>query len=88
MITMYKYQFEFAKEVTIEMPDGPTMLSVQLQNGVPSMWAMVNTDNAPKSYKLACYWTGEEITNADQLRFIGTVQAADNLVWHIFEQYI
>lgn len=85
---MYKYQFEFAKEVDIEIPDGPTMLSVQLQNGVPCMWAMVNTENKPKVYKLACYWTGEEITNADQLRFIDTVQAADNLVWHVFEQYV
>lgn len=88
MFTMYKYPFKFEREVTIAMPSGPTMLSAQMQKDTPCLWAMVHSENELKEYKLACYWTGEEIKDADKLRFIATIQAADDLVWHVFEKYV
>jgi hypothetical protein len=88
MITVYKYQFEFAEEITIELPASSYILSIQMQDGKPSLWARVDTDNEVVPYKFECYWTGQAIVDVEKLGFIATVQANEGLVWHVFQRYI
>lgn len=85
MITIHKYQFQIADKVTIQMPQGARVISVQLQNGVPTMWAMVVTDMKMISHEFRVYGTGHELdTFAIQGKHLGTIQQ-NGLVWHIFE---
>lgn len=89
MITIYKYQFEFAPEFELEMPENAKVLDVQMQHinddeRKPTMWAMVDTDKPMVKRKFKAYWTGDELSWIDLIRtHIATVQ--DVYVWHIFE---
>jgi hypothetical protein len=64
------------------------VLSVQTQNGTPSLWALVD-DAAPivnRTFKT--YGTGNAMPDADSVgQFLGTYQVHDGLlVFHVFEQ--
>lgn len=85
MITIHKYQFQIADKVIVQMPKGAKVLSVQLQNGVPTIWARVVTDMENESREFRVYGTGHEIdTFAIQGTHLATIQH-HGLVWHIFE---
>jgi hypothetical protein len=85
MITIHKYQFPIADDVAIKMPERARVLSVQVQNGIPTLWAMVETDWKKEERKFKVYGTGHELNGLDLFRtHIGTIQL-NGLVWHIFE---
>jgi hypothetical protein len=85
MITIYKYQFRIADKTIVVMPQGAKILSVQIQNGVPTIWAMVVTEMKTEERVLKCYGTGHEIdTFAIQGKHLATLQV-NGFVWHIFE---
>jgi hypothetical protein len=42
MLRIYKYQLETTGVQEIEMPQGAIILSLQTQNEVPCIWALVN----------------------------------------------
>lgn len=58
-------------------------LTVQMQNGQPCVWAIVDPDREPKKYKVTILGTGWECRRIDASRYIGTVQD-DMYVWHCF----
>jgi hypothetical protein len=85
MVTIHKYQFTIADDVVIEMPEGARVLSVQVQNGIPTLWAMVETDWKKEKRKFRVYGTGHALNGLDFMRtHIGTIQL-NGFVWHIFE---
>ncbi len=69
----------------VPMPAGAEVLSMQLQNDVPVMWALVD-DQAPTVIRtFAMYGTGHPV-HAGHGRFIGTFQTlGGRLVFHLFE---
>ena len=71
----------------ISMPRGAEILTVQVQHGVPTIWALVDTD-APKVNRLVrVYGTGWDLPkHVLGERYIGTWQQDDGLVWHLFEE--
>lgn len=85
MITIHKYQFEIADSVVIEMPEGANVLSVQVQDGEPMMWAVVETTYCLKKKAFRIYGTGHKLDFfATEGKYIGTIQH-NGFVWHIFE---
>lgn len=85
MITIYKYQFEIAGRVEIEMPAGANVLSIQLQDDKPTVWAMVETTYSLERRVFRIYGTGHKLDMfATEGRYLGTIQL-EGLVWHIFE---
>lgn len=89
MITIYKYQFEFAPEFEIEMPENAKVLDVQMHHinddeRRPTMWALVDTEKPMVKRKFRAFWTGEKLSGIYLTwTHIATVQ--DVYVWHIFE---
>jgi hypothetical protein len=85
MITIFKYQFLIADQVIISMPEGAKVLSVQVQNNTPTIWAMVVTESKPQNRQFRVYGTGNELdTFAINGKHLGTIQQ-NGFVWHIFE---
>jgi hypothetical protein len=84
MITIHKYQFKIADRIEIEMPIHSDILSIQLQNGIPTMWAKVDTSLQRVKRIFVVFGTGHEINSLFDYRHIGTIQL-DGFVWHIFE---
>lgn len=84
MKTIFKYPVELTDYFQIQMPDCAEVLSVQVQNGRPYIWALVEMDYAPRNYNFRLAGTGHPIEE-DNLKFIGTFQiASGTLVFHLF----
>lgn len=84
MLTIYKYQFVIADKVIIKMPEGAKILSADIQNNTPTIWALVRTDGPVIERAFTIYGTGEEMNEWLLGEHIGTIQV-NGFVWHIFE---
>lgn len=82
---IFKYPFEVTDYQTITMPKEAEILCVQVQNGVPCIWALVDTLSMPVDRYFSVYGTGHPVYN-DASEYIGTFQINDgSLVFHLFE---
>ena len=87
MNTIYKYRLSVQDRQEICIPSGASLLSVQMQNGTPCLWALVNTGNPLEEVVIRMYGTGHEVTNPGTLEFIGTFQYVEyGLVYHVFKE--
>ena len=85
MRTIYKYPLEGTDEQIVLMPRGAEILCVQVQNGIPCLWADISTENAQEREKryIRIIGTGHELPKA-VMKYIGTFQMGA-LVFHVFE---
>lgn len=83
MKTIYKYPLEVTDENQIEMPVGAEILCVQVQHGIPCIWAKVETDNPSTYTTILTYGTGHPVN--PNAAYIGTYQMVNgDLVFHVF----
>lgn len=84
MIEVWKYQIPAQTgKFLISMPASAEVISVQVQDGVPYIWALVHPTFPRKPYPFVLVWTGEPIEDLVG-RPIGTFQI-HGLVYHLFE---
>lgn len=84
--TIWKVQLETTDKQTIKLPIGAELLSVQVQNNIPCIWALVYPDMGKGNIQIEIYGTGHPIKDKVERRFIGTYQLNDGeLVFHVFE---
>jgi hypothetical protein len=91
MKKIYKYPIEIADVQTLRLPVDAEILTVQIQNDQPFLWATVNSHNLDymADYKIWIFDTGHPITNYEDLVFINTIQQMEGrLVWHVFKEKI
>jgi len=81
MITIYKYEL---KEGPFGMPKGSEILTIQMQNGLPYIWALVDTDAELDFTCLVVIGTGQEMPEKFNYKYISTFQNGQ-FVWHVFE---
>lgn len=81
---VFKYPIDLREWNYIDMPIGAKILSLQVQADVPCIWALVEPDMEHQTRKFLVVGTGHEVDPGSS-KFIGTVQMANGLVWHIFE---
>lgn len=82
MITIWKYPLALVDVQEVTMPQCADILTVQVQDGVPCLWAIVDTAYGLTSRKFHIFGTGKPIR--DGLKYIGTFQTPP-FVWHVFE---
>ena len=85
MKAIWKYDLPIGNTVH-HLPEGARILDVQVQDGQPVMWALVNPAlPADMSVEIYCYGTGHEIPQSllESSRYIGTIQQ-NMFVWHYF----
>lgn len=84
MSTIYKYPLPAVGRNHLNMPAGAKLLTVQLQHGVPTVWAVVS-DEPIESRVIDLRMTGETLP-PDPGEYIATVQMQDgNFVLHAFD---
>jgi len=83
--TVYKYPFQIADEVILGIPSDAQLLTVQMQNGQPCLWALVDPGNEIERRRLLVRGTGHD---AEEIgRYISTFQMHGGaLVFHVFEE--
>lgn len=82
---VFKYSIIVLSDVVqLSMPLGAKPLCVQVQNGIPCMWALVDEENALVDKKFRIYGTGHPV-DPEYTDYIGTFQIDDGrLVFHVF----
>jgi hypothetical protein len=68
---------------TIDMPYGANVLCIQTQNGVPCVWAEVDSTEPTEIRRFVIVGTGQPIPD-DADRYVGTWQSGP-FVFHLFE---
>jgi hypothetical protein len=88
MMKVFKYPIEVTDYQSVTLPQNAEILTVQVQNGMPCIWALVNPDNKAEVRKFRLAGTGHDISTdeARKLNYIGTIQMRNGmLVFHLFE---
>lgn len=68
----------------VAMPPGANVLSAQMNNEIPCIWAICDAETKERETRMFCvFGTGEPLPVVPGLH-IGTVQD-HGYVWHIFE---
>lgn len=80
MKTIYKYQLPAVG--ALKLPLGAQILTVQLQNGSPTLWALVKPDNTLVNRTISIVGTGWDIES--NVKYINTYMDGP-FVWHAFE---
>jgi len=91
MKTIYKYEVPILDQFQKYLPKGAVILSFQTQNGVPVIWAKIDTLAEVEERNFRLFGTGHPIKDIPKdadLHYIGTTQQSTNppLVWHLFEE--
>lgn len=59
--TIWKFPLSTTDRQVLAMPRGATLLSVQIQRGVPCLWALVDSTSPMGKRYIAVYGTGNPI---------------------------
>ena len=81
MKTVYKYELR-SQDSSISLPEEAEILTVQLQNGIPTLWALVDPENELETRFISIVGTGWEV--AETVKYICTYMDGP-FVWHAFE---
>jgi hypothetical protein len=86
MIAIYKYTINLVSENKISMPADAKILTVQIQNLFPVIWAIVDTDNKLETREFKVFATGQSMLSEQRKRvhYVGTFQIED-FEGHLFE---
>ena len=82
---IYKYPIGTKDSQGVMMPVGAEILTVQVQNGTPCLWALVDIEKPVVMRHIHTYGTGHDVEPADY-DYIGTYQVPSNgFVFHVLE---
>lgn len=82
---VWKYVLPFQADPFIDMPEGAEVLTVQMQEGQPVIWALVDPSIEVRRVRFLLALTGKGF-DATHARYVGTFQIAKaGLVFHLFE---
>lgn len=86
MHTVYKFAAPLPGQRLVHAAPAPfKILTLQLQNGVPTMWALVNTNDEKVECRFTALGTGHELPEW-ATRYVGTYQLPDGTVWHVWHE--
>lgn len=84
MRRVFKYELDIIGEQAIWAPRDWHPLSVQVQNGQPMLWALVDDSALEVEHRVFVHGTGHLVHHA-AVAFAGTFQLSDmGLVFHVF----
>jgi hypothetical protein len=83
---IWKFQLQTTHSQVLEIPSGSEILTVQVQNGKPCIWALVDDIYSPTKRIIEVFGTGHTIEDGTR-KYIGTYQLySGDLVFHVFER--
>lgn len=89
-----KYPLTVEGEQTIHVPPDSRVLTLQRQNGIPTLWLLAVTPAnplhrpPPQEWLIRCVGTGWEVWGIDEWTHLGTVGDAAGYIWHYFRQEV
>ncbi len=87
-MVIWKWTLKVKNYQIIEVPEGSTFIDVQVQSGIPCIWAICDEKASRETRAISMFQTGEliEAENGFELgiRYISTFQKGD-LIFHVFQ---
>jgi hypothetical protein len=87
-MVIWKYPVGPGPSFHIDIPKSPEILTVQLQDGVPMLWVIVDPHSHSVRYHFNIRPTGGEHDGISvqwaKDRYVATYQLIDGTVWHLF----
>lgn len=83
MKTIWKYELTVGKN-KINLPWGSQVLTVQMQDGKPYIWVLLDPKEKEYPHIFEIYGTGHTIEDSQCNIYIGTWQDGP-YVWHLFK---
>lgn len=80
--TIWKYPLAMTGSQFLTVPRFHSLLTVQLQNGSPCLWAEVNPSSVTLEIEILCFSTGGPGPRPDH-KYIATIQIGE-YVWHFY----
>lgn len=87
MKLIWKFPLSLTDSVIVKMPKNAKIISLQVQNEIPTIWAIVNDDQEFEERKFNIYPTGSWLDEELKQAYIETIQIR-KLVFHVFEEEI
>lgn len=82
---IWKWTLAIVDRQYLQMPVGAKILTVQIQNEMPQLWALCNPEAPKETRAFGIYGTGNPMPN-DPGHYIATFQINSGmLVFHVFE---
>lgn len=86
MKTIFKYPLEISDIQEIELPKGAQILDIDVQHGLPVMWALVDPTEEKEKRRFHTTGTGHPIHDPGALKHVGSYQLdGGSFVGHLFE---
>jgi hypothetical protein len=86
MRTIHKYQLQVVDNQSVIMPRGARIMTVQVQRGIPSLWAEVDDQAEVEQRTILTYGTGHPLWS-ELATYLGTYQIQNgDLAFHVFEK--
>ena len=82
METIWKYPIKITDHQDVSMPSGAVALTVQMQAGALTLWALVNPDAPTEPRRVRVIGTGHPC-NVEAFDYVGSVQDRA-FMWHVF----
>lgn len=86
---LYKRADACFSKFTIDFPVSGELLSIQLQDGIPTIWVKKSTDiqaTYPRVFRVVM--TGEEFDLGNYgVKHLATLQSPNGIVSHVFEEF-
>lgn len=79
---IFKYPLEWSEHQTLSIPPNFVPLTLQVQNGQPTLWAKVDEQAAPEMHRVNMYPTGAALPGAEG-NYLGTL-CTTFFVFHFF----
>lgn len=84
--SIWKFQLPVTDDIQLELPKDAQILSVQVQNEIPCIWALVDVNAEKETRNFKIFGTGHKVCS-ENLVFIGTFQMlGGGLIFHLFER--
>ena len=85
MMTVYKFPFDLDDIVVLKMPTGSEVLHVEVQHGVPCLWARVDPKAALEVRRFRVAGTGHPLKEDVGEHLGSLLMRGGSLVFHVFE---
>ena len=87
METIWKFDVPIGDEISVKMPKGAKLLSVQAQHDMPCVWALVDSSDKIGTRKFAWRGTGHLSAALTREMYVGTIQLhGGSLIFHLFDR--
>ena len=84
-MTIWKYILQINDIQFVELPKGAKLLDVQMQDGNPCLWALIEQTEIRETRAIYMRGTGHDAMLVKDLNYVATFQMAHGaLVFHVF----